>query len=311
MRGIASLIVVLVAGGCGPGETAEQPDAGPVLGPYHHYVSSSLLLPQSPAEATDYGVDLDGDAQHVPDNALGRILAALASNGLDSSSALSTAVASGDILLLHSVRSENLVNDGSVSWQVFLAAEDPAPDFSGAGAFVVAADSPTDALLLGRISGAEFAGGPRTILLRVAIAAGQPPIEVHLVGARIEADLTATTCVGRIGGAISGQELDGVVLPAVAQVTNQQIAEDCPGGACTAGSSGETFLDLFDTDGSGDVSVPELKASDLIGTFLAPDVDLLDGAGNYAPRSDGVKDCLSLGIGMTCVQAAFAAPGER
>ncbi len=52
----------------------------------------------------------------------------------------------------------------------------------------------------------------------------------------------------------------------------------------------------------------ELRMDDLIASILAPDVDLFDSTGAFNPRVDGIKESVSLGVGLTCVPALFAVP---
>jgi hypothetical protein len=68
------------------------------------------------------------------------------------------------------------------------------------------------------------------------------------VGARIESQITATGCDGKLGGAITKTDLDTIVIPTIADQLNQTIADD-PGcqmmpPMCTG--TAETVLGLFD-----------------------------------------------------------------
>lgn len=66
---------------------------------------------------------------------------------------------------------------------------------------------------------------------------------------------------------------------------------------------------LGDDDGDNDaadrVDSQEVRENDLIAALLSPDVDLLDSDGAFKPRTDGIKDALSLGLGFTAVTASF------
>lgn len=141
------------------------------------------------------------------------------------------------------------------------------------------------------------------------VFAGTSPILVNLVGARVEADITATNLsIGRLGGGITEAEIDNVLIPGLADGMNGFIADDCPGGVCSPGSDGEQLLLLFDSDSDGTITADELRTNALIMSLLAPDIDLFDSAGNYNPRGDGIKDSLSFGVGFTAVGAVFDLP---
>src|SRR5262245_56150123 len=94
MKRLTLLIVLL--GGCGGddeggADAAGAPDAAGPDGPplvRTQYVSNTIIAPSTPQQAQDLGIDLDGDAQSMPDNALGMFLAALSAQGLDFQSRL-------------------------------------------------------------------------------------------------------------------------------------------------------------------------------------------------------------------------------
>ena len=55
----------------------------------------------------------------------------------------------------------------------------------------------------------------------------------------------------------------------------------------------------------------ELRSNCIISCgILTPDIDLLDQDGDFNPRTDGVKDALSFGIGFTAVPAVYPEPGR-
>jgi hypothetical protein len=63
-------------------------------------------------------------------------------------------------------------------------------------------------------------------------------------------------------------------------------------------------------DQNGSISLAETENNVLLKLALSPDLDLLDAAGQFNPRQDGIKDSFSVGLGFTCVPAGFTAPGE-
>ena len=297
-------------------------------GTSHKYVADGVTMPTSSTQAQQLGLDLDGDPQKRPDNALGQILSTLASQGdVDLQTSIDEQVADGSLLLLFDLKATGLSTAPDAGGWIYLG-ENPMPapctdpmdittcghHLDGNGSFDVATDSPRDAVLNGDIIAGTFKGGPGKVTLELSLGSVSG-ITVNLIGARIEVGVAETGLTnGKIGGAVTEDELNNSVLPAIVDVMAESIGEDCMGTppmCCTEGSTGETLVDLFDdcSDGSTTcdckVSLEELKTNDLISSLLAPDVDLLDADGNFNPRSDEVKDALSLGIGFSAVGATF------
>ena len=109
-----------------------------------------------------------------------------------------------------------------------------------------------------------------------------------------------------IGGALTEDDLNTKVIPAIQAQLVPTIAGDCtdlaspPACGCASGSTGKTILDLFDgglpdTQKDCMVSVDEIKGNSLIQSLLAPDVEI-----------DGTP-ALSLGIKVEAKKATFPA----
>lgn len=290
------------------------------------YVADSITMPTSATQAQQLGLDLDGDPQGRPDNALGQILSTLASQGdINLQESVDGQIADGGIILLMNLRATGLTTAPAAGAWVFLG-DNPSPEpctnpddlatcgqhLGGTGTFDIASTSPTDAVLAGSIVGGKFTGGPGKITLELSLGDVAPPITMNLIGARMEVNATETTLMsGKIGGAVTQTELDNNVLPAIVTVMEETLADDCTGTAppcCMEGSTGETLVDLFDENEDCAITLEELRTNDLISSLLSPDVDLLDENGNFNPRQDEVKDALSLGIGFTGVHGTFTAP---
>jgi hypothetical protein len=349
MRNMVKLFAVgslaLGIGACGgTDDPPATPDAGMATGTFTHFASDDILVPTSPAEANSYAFNLDGDPQNRPDNALGGLLATLADpeNGADIQTPLTTSIEEGTLVVLHSMQSDTLTTDTNVGWQVFLgdaivadAADCTVPADCGTGftcgaantctvdystaAFTVSASSPTDAKMIGNLVGGQYSGGPATVRLQLTLVDGQPPLDVNLIGAHIQADVTATGCSnGKLGGAITKQDLDGEVLPALAAMMDGRLGDDvgCREDETQCSDASKTIIQLFDkSPKDGMITVEELRSNSFIATILTPDVDLLndpdeDGIGPYGPRIDGIEDSISLGVGFSCQAATFTAPGE-
>ena len=216
------------------------------------------------------------------------------------------------------------------------------PVFTGSGTFQLLTASPRDAKLNGSNIGGRYTGGPANVTIQIALVEGQPPIELHLIGTKIQADVTATTCAnGILGGAVTETELNATIIPKIAELMNAAVV-GCPNTDDTICSPADrSVLTLFDKNqlnapcpsdpslvcpcggtasspewthgGCGpdvNITVDEIMANDLIASLLAPDVDLLDGSGNYNPNSDDTKESLSLGLGFTCVGATYTSDVE-
>jgi hypothetical protein len=295
------------------------------------YVMSEILLPTTAAQANQYGLNLDGDEQGRPDNALGQILSTLAnqSGDVDLQGAIDEQVADGSIIILANIKATALTMASGVGVWIFLGAN-PSPaactdvndmtcgkHLTGSASFDLDAASPTDALLVGQIVGGKLNAGPGNVTIQISLVEGGDSLTLNLIGARLEIGSVSATGLmsGKLGGAVTDADLQNNILPALNDILADTINEDCTGTAtstdacgCAEGATGRTLLDLFDEDDTCDVTLQELKDNSLISSLLAPDVDLLDGSGNFNPRSDGVKDSLSLGLAFTGVGATFTNP---
>ena len=60
--------------------------------------------------------------------------------------------------------------------------------------------------------------------------------------------------------------------------------------------------DKLDTQGR------DRSACEDVAALLAPDVDLLNANGDFAPNEDGFADSLSIGLGFTAIKGEFTIP---
>ncbi len=340
---IASVMFVaslsLGAGACGGGGDDSTGDDQPPVdytGTDYQYVVDHITMPTTANEANMLGLNLDDDPQGRPDNALGQILSTLAGQAGGSfnlQESIDTQVAEGQIILLANMKTKSFTTATGVGTWVFLGANPsnaPCTDandtvcghhLDGSTSFDIDSTSPDDALLSGQIVGGKFTGGPGTVTIELSLVSGDNTgIIVNLVGAKMEISSAADGSLmgGRLGGAVTEKSLNDDILPALHNVLSDTISRDCTGTAapcCTDGSTGQLLIDLFDESDPQDcvVTLDELKNNSLISSLLAPDVNLFDGDpadGKYAPRTDGVKDSLSLGIGFTAVGASFTLPSS-
>jgi hypothetical protein len=299
---------------CGGGDDNETPDGGTTTEPsytgtYNHYVTNSFKVGMNASEARSYGFALDNEPPML-DNQIGATLANFGAQ-LMLDAEIAVALSMGEFIILHSVRADDLTSDSSVSWQVFLGEPKMNPVFDGSGEFTVQASSPTTARLGGSISGGKFTTNPayaRELQLDLSLAAGQAPLRVTLQSPRIEATINATTCSGKLGGAIKVADLDTNIIPFLANQMNAYVAPCREGNTAGCTSNHNIVLGLFDTNNDKTITAAEVKDNDIVKGILAPDVDVLKADGT--PGTDGMKESVSIGMGFGCVKASFTAPGE-
>lgn len=295
-------------------------------GMHYHYVSNKVYVPTTNTQSREYGLDLNADG--TPDNQLGMVLSTLSGMGFDIQGTIDTAVAEGDIILLVDFQTKDFTNTTAAGIQVYLGdMENPAAcntgesydiatktgcghHLTGTASFSIAANSPTNAALGGKIVNGTFTGGPGDLTLQIALG-GTMAIELDLIGARakgtgIAADKIGTATSGGvvIGGAVTKEDIDMKVIPAVQAQLLPIITRDCtmptapPGCGCLADSTGKTIIGLFDTSHDCTVSVEEIKNNSLIMSLLSPDVTI------------NGKMALSLGIKATAVGGMFTVAGQ-
>lgn len=311
----AVLPMSLVACGGDDGEIVPE-------GEHYHYVVNKAFVPTTNQQARDYGLDLDGNGQ--VDNQLGMVLSTLTGMGFDLQGTIDAAVAEGSIILLVDFQTKDFQNTTAAGIQVFLG-DNPNPPacnpdesydedtmmgcghhLDGNGSFQIAANSPTNAALGGKIVNGTFTSNPGNLTLQIALG-GSDAIQLDLIGARAKASGISETMIGSgntggvvFGGAVTKEDIDNEVIPAIQKQLEPTIAQDCPGAppdcGCMDGSTGKTIINLFDTDNDCKVTVDEIKSNALIAATLAPDVTI-----------DG-KQALSIGLKATAVKGTFTTP---
>lgn len=318
-----TLVLSLACAGCGiffGDDDAHDPDRGPCEpleagtidpGTTYQYVIDSVDLPTTSAEASMFGANLDGDRQGRPDNALGQILSTIAGAlGSDYDAKVRELIADGTILHLVEVRASNLEGAAAVGGRLFLGNdldEDPDDNFSGDESFAIEPGHPTRPMS-GAIINGRLDVSLGVLPLRIGIPGVDEPFTLQLSAARLIADVTAEGLDGRIAGVLSEEQVRDGVLPFLLRSFENSLALDCPDGECVPGSQGELYLELFDADGDGSITLEEVENSSLVSALLAPDVDVFDEDRRLNPRCDGVKESLSLGVGFTAVPAEFSPP---
>ncbi len=313
-RGMKLLFVYLIANiglvGCAM-DSYEDDIAVDPAGVHFQYVIDSIELPTSGASALMFGLDLDGDEQGRPDNALGQVFATLVGSGVvDPNETVAEALASGSMLHLLDVQATSLDEAGGVGVLVFLGDDtdsDPTDNFLGGEQFDVRLANVTRTMA-GVTNGGLLAAGPGQMPVELVLPGVTEPFMLHLEGARIQASIESDQLRGTLAGAILAEDVDAVIIPVIYQGVAVSIERDCVGTVCEPGTNGELFLELFDDNTDGEVSLEELRNNGLVKALLAPDVDLFDENGRFAPRKDGIRDSLSIGFHFTAVPASFQLP---
>ena len=284
-----------------PTKTAQVPAATEIQ---HHFVTNKLLIPTTQAQTQEFALNVDGDPQHHPDNLLGGLLTLLtsAAPGLDLQSTVDQAVNGGQLVSLQVVKANDLQNAPSVSWSIFQGQKTQSPPrFDGSDKFMLDPAAPAGAPIVGSLTNGHFTGGPGTA--RVTLYLFGQPVEVDLIGVRLEADLSVSGCTnGRLGGAVTVDEFRSKLLPTVVDGLNGIIKAD-PAGTTP-------ILQALDSDHNGTISIQELENNPLLMFAASPDLDLLDASSKFNPGQDGVKDSYSVGLGFSCVPATFTVPGN-
>ena len=290
-------------------------------GVHTQFVINELIIPKTANEAKNYEMDLDGDG--ATENALGGLLAALIKTAnLDLQSGVDDQLADASFILLASIKATDLVNANGVGTYVFFG-DNPSPaactdvqdpqtcgkHLGGTGAFDISATSPTDSIIAGTLAGGDLSTEAGTISIQLPLA--DVALQLDLIAAHIEATVSATGITSaKLGGAITSDDVDNKLIPAVQLLITDIIAKDCVptevSCGCGAGTAGESVLSFFDSDEDCEVPMMELMSNSLIeATLRNPDLDLLDEAGNYNPNSDNIPDSLSLAIGFAAVGGTF------
>jgi len=302
-----SLVLLLLAA-CGalkPTSTpvpAQPTEIPPATGVEYYFVTNKLLLPTTQEQTQTFALNVDGDSQQSSDNKFGNLLTLLtsASPDLELQSPLDQAVNTGLLVSLHKIKANELLNDSSVSWSIFLGQKTQVPPvFDGSDTFTLDSAVPANAPIVGSLTNGHFTGGPGMVRVQMFLL-GQS-IDVNLIGVRLETDFSAQGCVnGKLGGGVTVDEFRSKFLPAITAGLNQIIKANK--------TASNNLLQTFDADQDGIITIQELENNPLLMIAVSPDLDLLDASGTFNPNQDGVKDSYSVGLGFTCVAAAFTAP---
>lgn len=255
-----------------PAACATDPSTQP-QGATEQFVADRIYVPLTPRDAWFMGVDVNGDGK--VDNEVGLAMAGMTNSlsssgspGVDFQGAIDSALAEGRLAL-------------QVDIQGLAAPSDAVA--------VQLADNPP---LVGPLKDGEFATEPGSITVPINLGTSQPAL-LPLLGARIASKnaIAIGTSFGdvEIGGALTPDDVNTILLPAVLPAITKVVQRDCcglptsPGGAtcvpsscgCIANSAGAQLVDSFDsTPRDCVVTASEIAANSLAQSLLAPDVTI-------------------------------------
>jgi hypothetical protein len=318
---LAACTVPLSLVACGSSD-----EGGTVIpeGTHYGFVVDKILLPANNVERREYALDLGAPKTSSPDgvvdNQLGLLLQTLGTMGFAVQPTVDAAVDQGNVLLLVDFQTKDFTSSSAAGLGVKLgdpATATPKPcaagsttdcrkHLAGTGTFTIAASSPSNPLLGGRIVGGTFNGGPGELTLQIALGSATAPLTLSLLAARAKATgISETGMDAVLGGAITQSELMTQVLPAVAAQIGPILVRDCtarntpPNCGCTG--TGSNVITLFDgKDGSTPdcmVTVAEIAQAPTTKGLLASDV--------CSSTTCAAADALSIGIKVHAVKAMF------
>lgn len=250
------------------------PSNGEIVGPFdgltYRFVVDRVVLAM---QRQDFADDLTGDGR--TDNQFGNIAGALAGE--------------------HDVTTafDDMLGSGVFAPVVEIITDDPAMrNDSVVGVRFIGRDGETAGVMGGALSkGVLFSNRDRTThhpvsgTIHLPLYEHADPLEVPAIGLEVDLQADATGFACTLHGAFPETS---IMQPAWLGIA-QMIVANPP--------EFPVLLPLFDTDRDGTISFDEFANNKLIQNFLAPDVQLTDGRGNWAPTPLGsLKDSLSFGV---------------
>jgi hypothetical protein len=295
---------------------------------HSQYVVASIKVPQSSADRTTYGCDLDGNGE--VDNQLGRVLMGLkqASMDVNVQDAVDKAFMNGTINVLFDVIYKPTLSDATTAGiKTLIGTHDmsdgqmaPAYYTSGTAKFMVGqALSTTGAGFGGGVRAGNADFGPGALLLQLPLVPDSPPLQLNLIQSEVSAQITPAGMMnGVLCGAIPADQIMTTILPNVAGLLSAEIKK--------GGDAADTIKGLFDVDMScntdpackatapatpacGCITTAEVAGNSIVKTLLGPDLDLDPAKHNpFVPPNDQdyQKDALSIGLGFTATKAQIS-----
>ncbi|HEY0192410.1 MAG TPA: hypothetical protein VGC42_14925 [Kofleriaceae bacterium] len=321
------LSVVACGGGDDGGGDDGGSDNGTPTGDHHQYVVKKATV--TSANTDDLSLDFGSKTSSTPDgrvdNRIGQALGLL-SSFFDIQGTVDKAIAQGTLILLVDVQTTDFTNNtaGAGLSVKFGATPNPpacssATDttcgghLQGGATFTIAAGSPTNAQLSGKVINGTFNAGPGNVALQIAI--GDSPIKLSLTHARAQATGMSASGVTslKVGGVLTQTDLNTQVGPAIKTAVDAIINTDCPaprtapGCNCAANSTGAKVITMLDgdltpTDKDCTVSLDEILKFPAVAAVLQPDSCSMD--------TCTTPDALSIGVQVVTTSASFPTGGD-
>lgn len=272
-RSLCVLVVALAA--CRSGY---HDIAGPFTGTTYRFAVDQFLLPM---QRTDFADDLNGDGRS--DNQLGLVVGSLAGQ-MDLTTSIDDMLASGALMPVVEITTDDpaLRDDPTVGVRFVGKDGEPGAELGGALVGGQLTTNPT-----------RLTHAPASATLHLPLYRHADPLTLPAVGLELDVAADGSGFGGYLRGALPAPAYLMPAWSGLAQMVAANPAEF-------------TFLvELLDSDNDGEVSFDEFAQSHLIGNLIAPDVQLTDGHGGWAPSRDNTaKDSLSFGIGIHLVPCA-------
>lgn len=290
---------------------------------YGYVVSKTTAVAAQGHLPTELGLDLGSKTSATPDgkveNQLGQALVALSGLGFGVQATLDTAVNQGTIILLLDFQTKDFVNTGNAGLDVRFGAM-PVPaacsspadttcgnHLKGDATFQIAANSPTDGSLGGKIVNGTFNSDAGNLTLEITLGS-TTPIALNLLHARAKATSISETGImsANLGGLLTVDDLTNEVAPAIKVQVDAILAANCPanglppGCGCTGNTATLIATQIDGSDGTlrdCKISVAELLNYSLVKSLLQPD--------SCSKASCTAPDSLSVGVQVEAVKAAF------
>ena len=312
-----------------PGQTCS---ADKVTGTSNKLATNALKLPKTSGGST-FAYDFDGDGKQ--ENQLKNLVNVISLSGLMIQDSVDSAVKDGNAIILADVKTTDLMTS-MCSSLTFSLADAPAmgappPKFDGTDTFKasgVAGVTLFGCITAGKLSTIaskdQTAANEQKITLNLPLGMGTT-LPLSLRGAHIEGTLTMqggilTIQNGAIHGVLAKKDIDGQIVPLVASLLTDLIAKDVKMGV--PGDTAKAIIGLFEqkTDAKCTANMNDCCATHIatckitadevlaspIGGVLAPDVQVLDEAGNWKPVPGGkAVNGMSVGLGFTSITAKF------
>jgi hypothetical protein len=290
---------------------------------YGYVVSKTTAVPATGHQPTELGLDLGSKTSSTPDgkpdNQLGQALVGLKSV-FDVQTAITNSVNNGTITLLIDFQTKDFVNTGNAGLAIRFgtnpmpaACTNPADNttcgnqLKGNATFSLAADSPTDAALGGKITNGTFTSNAGDLALQIVIGTSTTPLVLNLVHARAKATGISETGIvsANLGGLLTLDDLKTTVGPALLAQVTAVLAASCtpPGPPPGCGCTGTAAIGILLADGDTgtapncQITVDELLAHPLVKTALQAD--------SCSKDSCTAPDALSVGLQIEAVKATF------